>query len=112
MKIPHRAFTLIELLVVVVIISVLAALLLPALSAAKKKALSNSVRPAASAIVAPVSQESLRAGQPPQRTLATVKSFTATVTLKPGLSVGTADPESIYTAQLSAAFQAFNPGGS
>jgi hypothetical protein len=45
----------------------------------------------------------------PQRTLATVKSFAATVSLKPRLSVGTAQPESIYTAQLSAKFQAFNP---
>jgi hypothetical protein len=40
-----------------------------------------------------------------------IKSFTATVTLKPGLSVGTAQPESIYTAQLDAKFQASNPAG-
>ena len=38
-----------------------------------------------------------------------MKSFSAAVTLKPALSVGTADPESIYTAQLKAQFQAFNP---
>ena len=45
-----------------------------------------------------------------QRAVATVKSFTAAVSLKPGLSVGTVDPESIYTADLSATFSAFNAG--
>jgi hypothetical protein len=47
----------------------------------------------------------------PQRSPATVKSFAASVSLKPGLSVGTAEPESIYTAQLTAQFLAFNPAG-
>src|SRR6185503_4192295 len=47
----------------------------------------------------------------PQRPLARVKSFTATVSLKPGLSVATAQPESIYTAQLSSKFEVFNPAG-
>jgi hypothetical protein len=46
-----------------------------------------------------------------QRTLATVKSFAADVSLQPGLSVGTADPESIYTARLKTKFEAFNPAG-
>ena len=109
---PRRgAFTLVELLVVIVIIALLAALLLPALSAAKKRALRSSMRASGSA------QESYPAQQrvnpatnlAPQRPLATVKSFTATVSLKPGLSVGTAEPESIYTAQLSAKFEALNP---
>jgi len=40
-----------------------------------------------------------------------VKSFAASVVLKPGLSVGTAQPESIYTAQLKSQFQASNPAG-
>src|SRR2546422_1922118 len=109
MKHGRRAFTLIELLVVVVILAVLAAILLPSLSSARKRAIRSSMSggPAREAAAPP---ESARAGQTvPQRTLATVKSFAATVSLKPGLSVGTADPESIYTAQFTARFQAFNP---
>src|SRR5213078_4336209 len=98
MKIPSRAFTLIELLVVIVILAVLAALLLPALSAAKKKALSKSMSAAnAEPRIAP--RQDLTAGaQParPQRPLASVKSFAATVSLKPELSRGTAQPESVY----------------
>src|SRR5882757_7824370 len=97
MRIPRRGFTLIELLVVVVIISVLAALLLPALSAAKKRALNKSMTPAAPPGVAVAREEVSRSAASPQRTMATVKSFTAAVSLKPGLSVGTVDPESIYT---------------
>ncbi|HEX4263519.1 MAG TPA: prepilin-type N-terminal cleavage/methylation domain-containing protein [Verrucomicrobiae bacterium] len=109
MRIPRHAFTLIELLVVVVIISVLAALLLPALSAAKKRALDKSMTAAAQSPKV-IPEEMTRTGSS-HRSVATVKSFTATVSLKPGLSVGTADPESIYTARLNAAFQAFCPGG-
>jgi len=106
-----RAFTLIELLLVIVVIAVLAALLLPALSAAKKRALRSSMRVGGSGQEYYPHQENIKlAPNPsPQRTLAIVKSFTATVSLKPGLSVGTAEPESIYTAQLAAKFQAFNP---
>ncbi len=112
MNLPKRhAFTLIELLVVIVIIAVVAALLLPALSAAKKKALRVSMKP-----VPPPGQaardfpaSASLSGQP-RRAVARVKSFTATVSLKPGLSVGTAQPESIYATQLTARFEAYNPG--
>src|SRR6266550_8554156 len=110
MKPGRRAFTLIELLVVIGILAVIAAILLPSLSASRKRALRSSMSAGGSASELAAPPESARAGQvASQRTLATVKSFSATVSLKPGLSVGTADPESIYTAQLTTKFQAFNP---
>jgi len=110
MKIHARAFTLIELLVVIVVIAVLAALLLPALSAAKKRALSRSMSPVASAGT-PMQQANEPVGATAQRALASVKTFSATVALKPELSVGTVQPESIYSARLKASFQAVNPAG-
>ena len=113
MKLRSPAFTLIELLVVISVIAVLASLLLPALSSAKKKA--QRIKMASVAAGAPVVPQ-LRPARPaeallPQRPLATVKSFAATVSLKPELSVGTSEPESIYTARLKSKFQAFNPAG-
>jgi prepilin-type N-terminal cleavage/methylation domain-containing protein len=110
MRTQLRGFTLVELLVVIVVISVIAALLLPALSAAKKRALSRSMSP----VAAPAAPETVNRGESPAtttRALATVKSFQATVALKPELSVGTVQPESIYTAQFKADFQAANPTG-
>ncbi|HUJ73012.1 MAG TPA: prepilin-type N-terminal cleavage/methylation domain-containing protein [Verrucomicrobiae bacterium] len=112
MRTRSNAFTLIELLVVVIIVGIIAALLLPALSAAKKQALRSSMNTAgAVAPVAGMEPAKLSLATSAPRSLATIKSFTAAVLLKPGLSVGTTEPESIYNVQLKTEFQAFNPKG-
>jgi prepilin-type N-terminal cleavage/methylation domain-containing protein len=111
MKTRRAAFTLIELLVVVVIVGVIAALLLPALNSAREKAIKSSMSAGTVKETPAVDFTKLPGGASSQRPLATIKSFAATVSLKPGLSVGTAQPESIYSAQLKTEFQAFNPKG-
>ena len=110
MKFRRHAFTLIELLVVVVIIAVLAGLLLPALSSAKRKALRASMK-TTPADRPPPRQAPEEQPMVPPRPHAVVKAFAAAISLKPGLSVGTAEPESIYTTRFNAKFQAFNAAG-
>jgi prepilin-type N-terminal cleavage/methylation domain-containing protein len=110
MKTSSRAFTLIELLVVIVIISILASLLLPALSRAKKRALRVVTESEARQVLRNEIAKTTSPTTAPQRNIAQIKSFTAAVSLTPSISVGAAEPESIYTAQLKTTFQASNPG--
>jgi hypothetical protein len=98
-------------MVVIVIITVLAGLLLPALSKARKNSLRRSLtEPEPVPRLTKPETEPGRA-VPVPRARATVKSFSATISLKPGLSIGTSEPESIYTAQLTSKFLALNPSG-
>ena len=108
------AFTLIELLVVVGLMVILISLLLPALSRSRKSSIAVKMAAESRWIGRDaennVSKSPVPTTQsPPSRLHAQIHSFEATVDLTPRLSVGTAEPESIYEAKLTAKLSATAP---
>src|SRR5262249_21177730 len=110
-----HGFTLVELLVVVAIIGLLVRLLLVGLSKVRKSALAmklakESALPAAEPPAPEKTSHAARSAsaRPPAR----VKAFAADIVLTPRLSVGTAEPESIYEAKFNGRVEAVQPGDS
>lgn len=114
----NRGFTLVELLVVMVFLALLAALLMAALSRARQSAIDAKLRSNSDYGYAAemANENSKRASERaattpamPAHPLARVSRFDATIALTPKLSVGTAEPESIYEASFTARLEASRP---
>jgi Tfp pilus assembly protein PilE len=110
------AFTLIELVVVVGLLALLITILLPALSHVRSRAMQTQLKGAEAAMdraggIDHYAKPATPAGDvAPRRSLAQITSFVAAIRLTPRLSVGTAEPESIYEAHFDATLEARGSG--